>query len=196
MPTNKRNSKQAPGYRILAMVLIGGGLLVIGVVALLLLPSLNSPESETQAEVSANGPAIVDFAAPDIQLQDLGGEQVSLADFRGQVVLVNNWATWCPPCRAEMPILDEYYQDHRHQEFTVVAIDSGDPADVVKEFVNSYQISFPIWVDPTSSAVNSFRNNYLPSSYLVNEDGQVVRVWSGAVTRASLEENITPMLKD
>lgn len=178
------------------MVLIGGGLLVIGIVALLLLPSLTSPESETQAEISANGPAIVDFPAPDIHLHDLSGEQVSLADYRGQVILVNNWATWCPPCRAEMPILDEYYQDHRHQEFTVVAIESGDPADVVKDFVNSFKMSFPIWVDPTSSAVNSFRNSYLPSSYLINEAGQVVRVWSGAVTRASLEENITPLLKD
>jgi glutathione peroxidase-family protein len=57
-------------------------------------------------------------------------------------------------------------------------------------------MSFQVWLDPSSSALNSFRNNYLPSSYLIDKEGQVVMVWSGAVTRASLEQNITPLLKD
>ncbi len=176
------------------MALIGGGLLVIGITALLVLPSITSPISETK--VGDSGPAEVSFPAPEIQLHDLDGQPVSLADYRGQVVLVNNWATWCPPCRQEMPILDAYFRDHRQQDFTVIAIDAGDPAEIVADFVSSYNMSFPVWVDPRSSALNSFRNNYLPSSYLINEAGQVIMVWSGAVTRASLEQNITPLLKD
>jgi peroxiredoxin len=95
-----------------------------------------------------------------------------------------------------MPILDAYFRDHRHQDFTIIAIDAGDPKDVVGDFVEQYKMSFPVWVDPTSSAVNSFRNNYLPSSYLIDQDGQVIMVWSGAVSLASLEQNITPLLKD
>ncbi len=178
--------------RILAMLLVGGGLLMIGVASLLLLPKESAPESEI--EVAENKPAEVDFPAPDLHLHDLAGQPVSLTDYRGQVVLVNNWATWCPPCRQEMPILEAYFRDHNHQDFTIVAIDAGDPADTVSTFVSQYQMSFPVWLDPSSSALNSFRNNYLPSSYLINRDGQVVKVWSGAVTRAALEQNITPLL--
>ena len=176
------------------MVLVGVGLLVIGVAAIIMLPNTPSPSSESK--VVENGPAKVDFPAPDIRLQDLNGNPVSLADYRGQVVLVNNWATWCPPCRQEMPVLEAFFLDHRQQDFIVVAIDAGDPAEIVSDFVSRYNMSFPVWVDPSSSALNSFRNNYLPSSYLINEQGQVIKVWSGAVTRASLEENITPLLRD
>jgi peroxiredoxin len=192
MPINPTERKQK--YKIIAMALIGGGLLIVGIVSLFLLTSTFSTTSPTS--VGENAPAKVDFPAPDLQLHDLTGNPVSLSDYKGQVVLVNNWATWCPPCRQEMPILDAYYRDHRHQDFVIVAIDAGDAADQVADFVNRYGMSFPVWVDPSSSALNSFRNNYLPSSYLIDKEGQVVLVWSGAVTRASLEQNITPLLKD
>jgi peroxiredoxin len=194
MPTKHQNSQQISKSRILAMFFIGGGLLLVGIAALLLLPGEASTESDP--EVGINQPAQVDFPAPSIQLQDLDGKSVTLEDYRGQVVLVNNWATWCPPCRQEMPILEAYFRDHRHQDFTIVAIDAGDPIDTVNNFVESYNMTFPVWIDPSSSALNSFRNNYLPSSYLINEQGQVIMAWSGAVTRASLEESITPLLKD
>jgi peroxiredoxin len=95
-----------------------------------------------------------------------------------------------------MPILEAYFRDHNHQGFTIVAIDAGDLAETVSEFISEYEMSFPVWVDPSSSALNSFRNNYLPSSYLIDREGQVIMVWSGAVTRASLEQNITPLLME
>ena len=95
-----------------------------------------------------------------------------------------------------MPILDEYFRDHNHQDFVIVAIDAGEPAEMVEGFVKRFGLSFPVWIDPSSSALNSFRNNYLPSSYLIDQEGQVIMVWSGAVTSTSLEENITPLLKD
>ncbi len=192
MPINPTETKQK--YKIFAMALIGGGLLIVGIVSLILLSSALSTSSPTS--VGENAPAKVDFPAPDLQLHDLTGNPVSMSDYQGQVVLVNNWATWCPPCRQEMPILEAYFRDHRHQDFVIVAIDAGDAADLVVDFAKQYGMSFPVWVDPSSSALNSFRNNYLPSSYLIDKEGQVVMVWSGAVTRASLEQNITPLLKD
>ena len=176
------------------MIMIGGGFLIFFLAALVLIP-LTLPSTD-QAEVRQSAPSKVDFPAPDIQVQDISGYPVSLSDYRGQVVLVNNWATWCPPCRQEMPILDEYFRDHNHQDFVIVAIDAGEPAEMVEGFVKRFGLSFPVWIDPSSSALNSFRNNYLPSSYLIDQDGQVIMVWSGAVTSTSLEENITPLLKD
>ncbi|MES0361921.1 MAG: TlpA disulfide reductase family protein [Anaerolineales bacterium] len=194
MPTNLKQRSQNQKYKILAMALVGGGLLIVGIAALILLP--NPGASASPAKVELNAPARVSYPAPDIQLNDIKGNPVSLADYQGQVVLVNNWATWCPPCREEMPILNGYFRDHQHQDFVLVAIDAGDPADMVSDFVARYGMDFPIWIDPSSSALNSFRNNYLPSSYLIDRQGQVVMVWSGAVTRASLEQNITPLLKE
>ena len=95
-----------------------------------------------------------------------------------------------------MPILDAYFRNHRHQDFLVIAIDAGDPVEMVADFIDRYGLSFPVWVDPSSAALNSFRNNYLPSSYLIDQNGQVVMAWSGAVTYASLDQNITPLLKE
>jgi peroxiredoxin len=194
METSDTTRKQNQKYRILALVLVGGGLLIVGLVSFILLTSNYSTPSTASVRVS--GPAVVDFPAPELQLHDIDGNPVSLSDYRGQVVLVNNWATWCPPCRQEMPILDAYFRDHRHQDFLIVAIDAGDPAEMVADFIDRYGLSFPVWVDPSSSALNSFRNNYLPSSYLIDQKGQVVMAWSGAVTYASLDQNITPLLKD
>jgi thiol-disulfide isomerase/thioredoxin len=194
MPISQTERRQNQTYKLVAMTSIGGGMLIVGIVSLILLTSTFSTASPTS--VGENAPAKVDFPAPDLDLHDIMGNPVSLKDYRGQVMLVNNWATWCPPCRQEMPILDAYFRDHRHQDFVIVAIDAGDPATMVVDFVNRYEMSFPVWVDPSSSALNSFRNNYLPSSYLIDIKGQVVMVWSGAVSRASLEQNISPLLKD
>jgi thiol-disulfide isomerase/thioredoxin len=194
MPISQTEIKQNQKYKFFAMALIGGGMLIVGIVSLVLLTSTLSTSSPTS--VGEKAPAKVDFQAPDLHLHDMTGNPVSLSDYQGQVVLVNNWATWCPPCRQEMPILDAYFRDHRHQDFVIVAIDAGDPGAMVADFVNQYEMSFPVWIDPSSSALNSFRNNYLPSSYLVDKGGQVILFWSGAVTRASLEQNITPLLKD
>jgi thiol-disulfide isomerase/thioredoxin len=177
--------------KIFAMLLIGGGLLIFGTASLILL-SKNTPSSKT----SAIGPAQVDFPAPDLRLQDIDGQSVSLADYQGHVILVNNWATWCPPCREEMPILNGYFRDHRHQNFILVAIDAGEPELLVSEYVARFGLDFPVWIDPSSSALNSFRNNYLPSSYLIDRREQVILAWNGAVTLNSLEEHITPLLKE
>lgn len=176
------------------MAMIGGGLLVFGLAALVLIPSFIP--SSTQIESRGIEPAKVSYPAPDIQLRDISGTPVALSEYRGQVILVNNWATWCPPCRQEMPILDAFFRDHQHQGFAIIAIDAGDPPGMVEEFVKRYDLTFPVWIDPDSVTLNSFRNNYLPSSYLIDKNGQVVMVWSGAVTYASLEEHITPLLKD
>jgi thiol-disulfide isomerase/thioredoxin len=181
--------------KYLAMSLIGGGLLIFGLIGLILLPK-NGPNSSPSNKAVSIPPAQMNFPAPELNLRDVAGKPVSLADLQGNVVLVNNWATWCPPCREEMPILNSYFRNHRHQDFVLVAINAGETVPMVTDFVERYELEFPVWIDPGSSALNSFRNNYLPSSYLINQDGQVIFAWRGAVTMASLDEYITPLLKE
>ena len=122
-----KHSREAPGsqarLKILAMVLGGAGLLVLGAVAWVSLPK---PQSTAASETyNSVAPVAVSFPAPALELSDLQGGKASLKDYRGQVVLVNNWATWCPPCRAEMPTLDAYFEDHRDQGFTLIGIEAG-----------------------------------------------------------------------
>jgi len=176
----------------LAMVLIGAGLVILGFTGLLLFTRSDSTAAEERSAI----PLRVDFPAPELALHDLQGKAVSLTDYRGQVVLVNNWAIWCPPCKAEMPTLQAYFEDYRQQGFTIVAIESGDPARQVAEFAESYNLTFDIWLDPTQQALLAFRNPGLPSSYVVDREGKVRLAWTGAISRKMLEQYVTPLLEE
>ena len=181
-------------FKILAMVLVGAGLLVLGAVAWVSLPK---PQSTAASETyNSVAPVAVSFPAPALELSDLQGGKASLKDYRGQVVLVNNWATWCPPCRAEMPTLEAYFEDHRDQGFTLIGIEAGDPQADVTEFVERYQLSFPIWLDPQNESLKGFYNSGLPNSYVIDRDGSVVMGWTGAISREMLEKHLTPLLKE
>ena len=111
------------------------------------------------------------------------------------MVLVNNWATWCPPCKAEMPDLQAYYQAHSSQGFVVVAIEAGESAASVADFLKPFGITFPVWLDPTGSALQAFQNQDLPSSYVIGRDGSLVMDWTGPVNRPTLEKYLTPLLE-
>lgn len=190
----RRKKKSEPrSFRILSLALLGSGLVTLGLVGAIMLIASTPAKGGTLA--AAPVPVVLDFPAPDLELTDLNGQQVSLADYRGQFVLVNNWATWCPPCRAEMPVLEAFYREHKDQGFALIAVEAGDPPRVVREFVERYQLSFPVWLDPENQALRGFANNTLPSSYLINPDGKVVMGWSGAVTRAALERYVVPLLE-
>jgi thiol-disulfide isomerase/thioredoxin len=175
------------------MMLIGAGLLLLGTVALISLPGL---ESTTPARAGTVIPVKLNFPAPDIEFTDLQGNLVSLSSLRGKIVLVNNWATWCPPCKAEMPTLEAYYKEHGGQDFTLVAIESGDSARNVASFVESFGLSFPVWLDPQGASLQSFSNPALPNSYVIDAEGSVVLGWTGAIDREMLEKYVTPVMED
>lgn len=179
--------------QLLALALIGAGLVILGVAAWVLLPGLGTAAS--QERLSAI-PAQVNYPAPELSLTDLEGKPVSLGDYRGQVVLVNNWATWCPPCKEEMPALQAYYEAHQEQNFTIIAIEAGQPVPEVADFVRRYGLTFPVWTDPTLKATVAFRNPGLPSSYVIDASGTVRLAWAGAIDLENLEEYVTPLLEE
>ena len=187
---NLRRREKTP---LLALFLVGAGLVFLGVAALILLPRLDAAAGSGADQLVV--PAAVDYPSPDIHLPDLAGNPVSLSDYRGQVVLVNNWATWCPPCKKEMPTLQAYYEDYRDQGFTIIAIESGEPVAEVAEFVQAYGLTFPVWPDPEQRAVAAFRNFSMHSSYVIDRSGQVRLAWAGAISRAALEDFVTPLLE-
>ena len=179
----------------LATVIFGVGLILLGLAAF-----AAWPRSNADAEVPASGglssiPVEVNYAAPELELTATDGQQYSLTDYHGSVVLVNIWATWCPPCKAEMPTLEAYYQAHQVDGFTTIAVNDGDPEDAVEAFVRDYGLSFPIWLDPTYKATDeAFKTRNLPSSFVIDREGNVRLRWVGEIDRDSLEKYVTPLI--
>lgn len=126
------------------------------------LPS-NAPTLEVRNEVG--------YMAPDFVARDLKGNRVSLSDFRGQVVVVNMWATWCAPCRVEMPGIENLYRRFRSEGLTVLAIslDKGKDQQVA-EFVEEYKLTFPVLLDPEQDAEkNTIRLRSRPPMWSINK---------------------------
>ena len=140
-------------------------------------------------------PVQVSFPAPEVTLTDTANVSRSLIDYRGQVVLVNLWATWCPPCKEEMPTLQAFYNKHKEEGFVIIAINDGDPTPDVLQFVEDYRLTFPVWLDPTYYATEqAFKTLNLPSSFVIDRNGTVRLSWVGGINRKTLDKYITPLI--
>ena len=114
-------------------------------------------------------------AAPDFALKDLDGKVQRLADYKGKVVLVNFWATWCPPCRREMPSMERLYQKMKGTPFTVLAPDQIESFDMVFSFTGQLDPAptFPILLDDNSAASKAWNVKGLPTSFIVDKQGRI-----------------------
>lgn len=189
-PRSKLNNK----YKIIWMILIGFGFLLIGISILFSKPQSSVKNSLTTGYSTI--PIQVNYPAPEIKLTNLSSQNVTLRDYQSGIVLVNNWATWCPPCKAEMPTLEKYYQAHAKDGFLIIAIDSGESFEEVSDFIEENAISFPVWIDRDGIALEAFGNWSLPSSYVVDRNGIVRLTWTGEISMAMLDKFVTPLLNE
>jgi thiol-disulfide isomerase/thioredoxin len=184
-------TEETPTRPITPYLLLGVGLLLILVSALFILRDIS-----LQSDFSTV-PAEVNYPAPELTLANLQGETVSLAEYRGQVVLVNLWATWCAPCKEEMPTLQAFHDKYADRGFTILAINDGDPTPDVEQFVEEFQLTFPIWLDPTYIATEqAFKTRNLPSSYVIDRGGTVRLMWVGGISRRMLDKYVTPIIAE
>ena len=183
---------QASQPRIfLPMFLLGLGLLLIAAAIY-----LTTRTGAVQTDLSAV-PVTANFPAPEVTLTDTRGETQSLRDYRGQVVLVNLWATWCPPCKEEMPALQAFYEKNKDNGFTIIAINDGDPEPDVLQFEKEYGLGFPIWLDPQYYATEqAFKTMNLPSSFVIDRAGTVRLQWVGGVNFKTLDQYVTPLIQE
>jgi len=136
-------------------------------------------------------PLMATAAQPDFALPDLNGKVRHLSEFRGKWVVVNYWATWCPPCLDEIPELEEFHEAHKVRDAVVIGInyEDSDPADL-RSFVQDYMISYPI-LRADLGRPNIFGQLYgLPTSYIISPEGELVGSKTGAVSRSYLENAI------
>lgn len=125
--------------------------------------------------------------APDFSLDTLAGERIQLADLKGQVVLINFWATWCGPCEAEMPLLEDRYTTYKDSGFTVLAVNVDEDVEVIQPFVDEYALTFPILLDPGSVVHDLYRVRGYPTSLFVDREGNIINVHVGPLLDEQLD---------
>ncbi|MCI0506434.1 MAG: TlpA family protein disulfide reductase [Gammaproteobacteria bacterium] len=112
--------------------------------------------------------------APDFSLQDTEGKRHALQDYRGKVVIVNFWATWCPPCRYELPSMERAYQRLKDAGVEMLAINVGEDADTIFTFTADYPVTFPLLMDRDSKVINDYPVMGLPTTYVIDNKGRLV----------------------
>ncbi|MFP4610778.1 MAG: TlpA family protein disulfide reductase [Thiohalophilus sp.] len=130
----------------------------------------------TTAVQAAQRPHLIEDPkpAPAFTLKDMDGETHDLKDYRGHVVVVNFWATWCPPCREEMPSMERAWEQLQEHDIAMLAINVGEDEDTIFTFTADYPVSFPILQDRDSAVINEWPVKGLPTTFVLDKQGRIV----------------------
>ena len=162
------------GLGLALLLLAGIGILAPGCDKGASAPLPDPPAQGQTGRVSKGIAPQIGYTAPDFELKDLKGHTAHLSDYRGKVVLLNFWATWCGPCRIEMPTIQALYEDYGGQDFQVLAV-AGDyeGASKVGPFLEQMQVTFPSLLDDEGTVQDQYFVNALPMSFLLDRNGVV-----------------------
>lgn len=154
------------GHRLSVLLgLVLAALLVVGA----------SCKDKTAPEVGA--------LAPDFSLQTLSGETFRLSDFQGQPVLLNFWATWCPPCVVELPFIQAVFEEKKEEGLVVLAINIpyyGEDESTIQGFVEDREFTFPVGLDYNGSVATDYRIEYIPDTFFIDSEGVIKSIKVGA----------------
>lgn len=128
------------------------------------------------AETTGTLPPLIEepIQAPSFTLKDIDDKTHKLEDYRGRVVVVNFWATWCPPCRREMPSMEQAWHKLKQHNIEMLAINVGEDADTIFTFTADYPVTFPLLMDRDSSVISAWPVKGLPTTFVVDKQGQIV----------------------
>ncbi len=171
----------------LALLLLGGAWIWIGRLS-------GAPTATASGPTPTPDPVRVGIQAPrpgkeapDFTLETLDGETIRLSDLRGKIVLINFWATWCPPCREEMPALQAAYEKHRDEGFLILGVDLQEAPDTVRAFRDEFGITFPLLLDRDGAVFNLYRIQAIPTSFFVDPQGTIQVLHVGPMTLTTIE---------
>lgn len=172
---------------VILMIVVGLGVWVGG---------QGATPTQAQPVTAAKRPPSVerDQLAPLFSLSTPRGEMMDLAAFEGQVVLINFWATWCPPCRDEMPVIEAAHQKYGSQGFRVLAVNVQETPTQVEAFRQQLGLSFPMVLDSQGHVTRVYRVQNLPRSFFLGRDGRVARIHPGELTTETVELYLKELL--
>ena len=138
------------------------------------------------------------FLAPDFMLLSLEREELNLRDFRGQVVVLNLWASWCPPCRAEMPAIESLYQRYEQEGLVVLGVNmtAQDRVSAAASFASEFGLTFPILLDERGLVANLYRMRALPPTFVIDREGVIQSVVvGGPISEVTLRTMVVELLE-
>lgn len=159
-------------YIVLSLMFIAGG---AGLAYWMSSPHSNQTSQSTKSTQMAPEEGQL---APGFSVSRLDGQEVKLADYKGKVVFLNFWATWCAPCKEEMPSMERLYQKMKGKPFEILAVsvDQGDSQPLIQEFLKTTPVSFPIFRDPEQGiSKKQYRTTGVPESFIIGKDGKLVK---------------------
>lgn len=161
----------------------GKAIVIFSIITLALFAGCTSKEKEVASE-----------AAPDFTLQDISGKKVRLADLKGRVVMLEFWATWCPPCRAEIPAIERLHTQYGGKGLTILAIALDEGGwDGVKAFAADRKISYAV-LQGTEDVSSKYMVRLIPSTFLIDKEGNIRKRYMGGGSNEALEQEIKALL--
>ena len=148
--------------------------------------TLPSPAAQVQTQPTK---------AIDFTLTDLDGNKVSLKDIKGKSVYLNFWATWCPPCKREMPEIEKIYQQYKDQGLVVLAVDLGEDSTTVRNFMTQNNYNFTVLLDSNQNVATQYSITAIPTSYFIDKEGNIIAKKVGALSADEMKANVQSLLK-
>lgn len=167
---------------IIFIVLTGLWLLAACAPARSVASSSSTPTSTEIEPTATPGPLM------ELEVKDLQGNPVRLSDYRGKTVLVTFWASWCTPCKEELPLLEAFYQEHQEEGFVLIGVNAGESPEDAARYIAAHGFTFLAWSDPAGTEMIRIGARGLPYSFLVDQEGRRKIAWYGGANEAFLDE--------
>ncbi len=175
------------------LLALAGGVLIGAAAGYLVFFGLPSATPDSQPQPTASAPQFsiagleTGSPAPEFELEAADGSMVGLTDFIGEVVLLNFWATWCAPCRTEMPLLQSTFESFKDQGFIVLGIDFDESADLVASFGDEFGLTFPLLLDPGGKIQQQYKVRGYPTTVVLDREGRIQSYHIGILTQSQLD---------
>ncbi|MFE4811732.1 thiol-disulfide oxidoreductase ResA [Peribacillus simplex] len=128
--------------------------------------------------------------APNFVLTDMEGKEHKLSDYKGKGVFLNFWGTYCKPCEYEMPYMENQYKNFKDQGVEILAVNVGESDYAVNNFITKHDLTFPVMIDKGREVENAYRVDILPVTFLVDKEGKVIDIITGALTEESIQKHM------
>jgi len=176
------------------IILIAAVLIGVAIITVNTYNSSNSIANPSTKPIGIN-PNAIKTKAIDFKLKDLDGKELSLSDLKGKKVFLNFWATWCPPCKAEMPEIETLYQETKDSDLVILAVEIGEPLSTVKSFIDSTKYSFKVLLDPEQSVASKYNITSIPTSYFIDTNGNIISQNVGGMNIDQMKDYINLIKK-
>jgi peroxiredoxin len=193
---NRRTAKQKDQMRKSNLLLLLAAVLVLGGIGTLVWMGWQTAvPPETTNSYGAPALAQQGGTVTEFTLGVLDGDPIALADYEGEVIIMNFWATWCPPCRAEMPGINNFYEAYKDEGLIVLAINEEESEEQVRPFIQLNNFTFPILLDSQGRVAQQYSTRSFPTTFIIDREGVIQHVQTGVISERELEEIIVPLLQ-